>query len=295
VLMDLQMPVLDGLQATREIRSNPQLAAMPIIAMTAHAMLEERDRCLAAGMVDHITKPLDPAVMFKTLARWIHTRSAMPPVHALLAAPTSAGPAAPAPELPHVPELDSAAGLARVGGNRSLYLRLLHQFIDKQADADQRCAAALAVGDMATAERIVHTVRGVAGNIGLTGVQQSAAMLEHALRQRGESGPAAAAFRAELARAIAALQSALGAKSHEEAAVPPGQAGPIVARLAVLMAASDGEAGDYFRAHRPILLHAVGTEATAQIEAALDDYEFEQALSVLRGATVTQVTLGTPG
>ncbi|HVR54914.1 MAG TPA: PAS domain S-box protein, partial [Pseudorhodoferax sp.] len=129
VLMDLQMPVMDGMQATRLIRADARHARLPIIAMTAHAMVEERERCLAAGMVDHITKPIDPPAMLLTLARWVQPRDAAPaqapvPPAAQETVPTSDA----APALPTLAGLDTAAGLARAGGKTALYLRLLRQF-----------------------------------------------------------------------------------------------------------------------------------------------------------------------
>ena len=287
VLMDLQMPVLDGMQATREIRADPRLAALPIIAMTAHAMLEERERCLAAGMVDHITKPIDPQAMFKTLARWVRPRSAGLGAGAVATPKPAAADAATPAVLPTLPGLDTAAGLLRVGGNRALYLRLLRQFSDKQADASQRIATALAAGDTASAERIAHTVRGVAGNIGLLDVQHHATVLEQILGSGNAApGAAASAFGSALDTAVAGLQHALGAHASEALAAPAdaAHAAGYAARFAQLLAANDGEATDYFSAHRPALRHVLGTRDTARIESALGDYEFEQALEHLREA-----------
>src|SRR6185295_9734598 len=132
VLMDLQMPEMDGIEATRRIRAEARFAKLPIIAMTAHAMIEERERCSAAGMVDHISKPIDPHIMFQTLSRWVRGSAAVPRAHAGEAS------------LPPIDGLDAAAGLKRVAGNRRLYLGLLRQFAEKQADAGRRLAAALA-------------------------------------------------------------------------------------------------------------------------------------------------------
>src|SRR6185295_13607827 len=141
VLMDLQMPELDGIEATRRIRAEARFAKLPIIAMTAHAMVEERERCIAVGMVDHITKPIDPRVMFQTLSRWVR------PVPASPAAAPRPKTAAPQDRLPQIEGLDVEAGMKRVAGNRKLYLSLLRQFADKQADAGQRLAAALSAKD----------------------------------------------------------------------------------------------------------------------------------------------------
>src|SRR5206468_7140188 len=112
VLMDLQMPVMDGYQATAKIRSDARFNALPIYAMTAHATLEERDRCLARGMNGHIAKPVDPALLFDTLSK-IPRRA---PETVTASAPADAAVAAPA-GLPPVDGLDAADGLRRVGGN----------------------------------------------------------------------------------------------------------------------------------------------------------------------------------
>ena len=137
VLMDLQMPEMDGYQATRKIRSDPRFASFPIIAMTAHATIEERQKCLEAGMNGHVSKPIDPSSLFDTLERFV--------------APTVKGPAVPpqepapaavaeADELPEVPGLNTAEGLMRVAGNKKLYRKLLRQFSNTEADAAQRIA-----------------------------------------------------------------------------------------------------------------------------------------------------------
>src|SRR5262249_35637654 len=118
VLMDLQMPVMDGFQATARIRSEPRLRELPIIAMTAHATVEERQRCLSAGMNDHVSKPIDPGVLLGTVGRFYQP-----------AARAAVG------DLESVAGLDAKGGLARVGGNRSLYSKLLRQFAEQQGRA----------------------------------------------------------------------------------------------------------------------------------------------------------------
>ena len=147
VLMDLQMPEMDGYTATRLLRADPRFRNLPIIAMTAHALVEERQRCLDAGMNDHVTKPIDPDALFAALRRW-----AKPREHA--AAAPAAKPAAAPDEtaLPEIEGIDVSDGLKRVAGNKRLYRNLLEQFADKQADAGARIAAALQGGDLELAE-----------------------------------------------------------------------------------------------------------------------------------------------
>jgi two-component system sensor histidine kinase/response regulator len=286
VLMDLQMPVMDGMQATARIRADARFAQLPIIAMTAHAMVEERERCLAAGMVDHITKPIDPPTMLRTLARWVQPQRDAPHV------PTAAAPTAADQPLPVLAGLDTAAGLSRAGGKPGLYLRLLQQFHERQADAGDRIAAALAARDAATAERIAHTVRGVAGNLGFGALQQQAQALEAAIGSGAPHAEALAAFAQQLAAATAGLRAALAppAVLAEEPAPPtatPAELAQHASRFAALLQASDSDAGDYFNAHRPALRQLLGEGATARVASALQDYEFDTALDQLRGAVQT--------
>ncbi|MFZ4289022.1 PAS domain S-box protein [Variovorax sp. HJSM1_2] len=292
VLMDLQMPVMDGMAATRLIRADQRHDAIPIIAMTAHAMVEERERCLAAGMVDHITKPIDPPAMFQTLARWVRARPEnAAPAQASPAPAQAVADAPPELSLPDMPGLDATLGLQRVAGNRKLYLQLLRQFAERQADAGERIAAALAAGDLTTAERTAHTVRGVAGNIGLVALQQAAADLEQALHSGRDGAAERQSFDVGLARVVAALQPLLAdaAPPAVTAAAPASihevaKAQAAAAQLARLLAASEGETADHLAQHRAGLHHLLGEAAVTEIESAINDYDFDAALETLQAA-----------
>ena len=170
VLMDVQMPEMDGYQATKAIRSDPRFAVLPIIAMTAHATIEERQKCLDAGMNGNVSEPIDPVALFETVARFIAARvegPAVPAVEPALAA-VSAG-----DELPAAPGLDVADGLGRVSGNTKLYRKLLKRFAATQADAFGQVRTALAEGRR-DAERHAHTLKGVAGSLGAHQLQRDA-------------------------------------------------------------------------------------------------------------------------
>ncbi|HTP62581.1 MAG TPA: PAS domain S-box protein [Burkholderiales bacterium] len=294
VLMDLQMPEMDGMEATRRIRADARYAKLPIIAMTAHAMAEERDKCIAAGMVDHISKPIDPNALFRTLARWLHP------------APQAARAAAPAASrdeerLPEIAGLDAAAGLRRVAGNRKLYLSLLRQFADKQADAGARVAAALSAGDRATAERIAHTVKGVAGNIGLAAVQTAAGVLEKAVASGVGIKSAVSKFEAEAAQAVAALADALGAEAPvagTAAGADPAATAAVSAthgaRIAALLADGDGEAMDYLMENGAAIRPIFADGGYAAFEKAVAGFDFEAALgSLSQAAAARGITLET--
>src|SRR6516165_2665894 len=139
VLMDMQMPVMDGHEATRAIRSDPRYDSLPIIAMTAQAMAEERDQCLAEGMNDHITKPIDPDLLYRTVLAFAGQR-VVP--RATAASPAPASEAA-SSELTAIAGVDIADGLHRVGGNLRLYRAMLRQYAEDQADTAAALRAAL--------------------------------------------------------------------------------------------------------------------------------------------------------
>ncbi|WP_374315429.1 response regulator [Aquabacterium sp.] len=179
VLMDCQMPVMDGYTATQRIRASQQWATLPVIAMTASAMASDRERVLACGMNDHITKPLDLAQMFAIMARWI--------IPARPAVPVASGPDLPPPQAlqppfiardAHLAVLDTVDGLTRCMGNLDLYRRLLKGFDKTQQDFGDQMASALAEGRLDDAARHAHTLKGLAGNIGAAKLQQQAALLE---------------------------------------------------------------------------------------------------------------------
>jgi signal transduction histidine kinase/DNA-binding response OmpR family regulator/HPt (histidine-containing phosphotransfer) domain-containing protein/HAMP domain-containing protein len=294
VLMDLQMPEMDGYQATAKLRAESRLASLPIIAMTAHATVEERQRCLAAGMNDHVAKPIDPVVLFDTLGRYY--RPAVEP---------GVGTASPAEvprhdaPLPSVEGLDTADGLLRVAGNRKLYLKLLRQFVEQQAPAPARITDALAAGDHATAERLAHTVKGVAGNLGAGAVQAAAGALEQAI-----TGPRDAdridALRQRLADELGALIGRLRPALGEEPALagPPVAAPPtdpealesLVAQMRKQLSEFDPAAADFLDANREAFRSLLERDDFTEFERHVQGYAFGEAQAVLARATAARGT-----
>ena len=168
VLMDCQMPVMDGYAATRLLRQRPSLQALPVIAMTANAMVGDREAVLAAGMNDHIAKPIVVTELFATLARWVKPAS--------FAALDEDRPRSHTPY--ELNGIDSRFGLDNIGGDDTLYRRVLGLFRESETDFEQRFRAARAAHDIETAMRAVHDLKGEAGTLGMHGLQQAATALE---------------------------------------------------------------------------------------------------------------------
>jgi len=187
VLMDMQMPVMDGVSATRLIRQTRSSAQLPIVAMTANAMQADRQRCLDAGMDGFVTKPINPEELWRVLLEKLGRKAAArPQPPAQSATPAPPAPATEAAEgldaLRAVEGLDVELGLQYTGNNPSLYVTLLRKFEASQHDAAAHIAALLRCGEVAGAERMAHTLKGLAGSLGATWLQGSADRLEAALR-----------------------------------------------------------------------------------------------------------------
>jgi len=178
VLMDCQMPVMDGYAATRALRQRPALQGLPVIAMTANTMVGDREKVLAAGMNDHIAKPIKLDELFATLARWVR------PSGAAASGPASVdGTGDGVHPLADLPGVDSRAGLAGLMHDERLYRRVLCLFRDRERDFESRFRATLAAGDRGAATRLAHDLKSVAGTLGVHEVEHAAAALEQACRQ----------------------------------------------------------------------------------------------------------------
>jgi two-component system sensor histidine kinase/response regulator len=291
VLMDLQMPVMDGHQATAKIRSDPRFKELPIYAMTAHATLEERDLCVANGMSGHIAKPIDPALLFDTLNKVTRrgpeavggetTTAAAPEVPA--AEVTAAAPL----DVPPIDGIDTANGLRRVGGNAKLYVKLLRQFASEQAGAVEQVRAALATHDAQGATRLAHTLKGVAGNLGAAPAQEAAAAVERLLRE----GSAADAVDSALARLTEVLDPLLGrirATLAAEAtaaavapAVDPAQMRAVAAQLTKLLSGFDTSAVTFAEENQESLRPAFDPSTWEQFLRQTQGFAFAEAQALL--------------
>ena len=298
VLMDLQMPIMDGHQATLAIRKDPQFAQLPIIAMTAHALVEERARCIAEGMNDHITKPIDPALLYQTLQHWgghaavpVVVSAASPARPASMhASPTTNGAAEVDALQAAVPGLDVASALRRVAGNLKLYQGLLRRYADDQAHAPERIRDRLALGDRSGAELLAHTLKGVSSNIGAQAVAAQAALLETALR--GAASPEALAdLLTQTTQALVPLVAELQAWLSPGGDAAEGSASlqPIdldlqteLHALGRMLDDMDGDASELLEALLPRLQSCIDPQVLRDLHTKVSDFNFDDAAALLR-------------
>jgi PAS domain S-box-containing protein len=286
VLMDIQMPVMDGYTATRQIRQQERFQGLPVIAMTANAMTRDRERAMAAGMNDHVAKPIDVDALFEVLNRWIE----VPDQRRSRASPAAEETHNPAPDLPQVPGLNTASALARCGGNAATYRKILRKFCETQESAAKRIGAALAAGDRSTAEREAHTLKGVAGNIGADSLRAAAATLEAAIRQ-GRNTDAALAALAPPLRALTEGLSSAGVTSEaargDDAPTAARELPALLDRLQRLLEDNDAEAGDLAERIAAQLADEEMRRRIQPIFALIEDFKFDEAVELLvklRGA-----------
>lgn len=283
VFMDLQMPDMDGFTATRHIRAQPRLQGVPIIAMTAHALVEERQRCLDAGMNDHVSKPIDPDALFATLAHWAKPRQ-------VPAAKTEAKPArAAAIVIPEIEGVDVREGVERAAGNKRLYRDLLIRFAKDHRDVGAQIAAALESGDLKQAEHIAHTVKGVAGNMSIGEIYASADKLEKAIHERNSAVPELLSeFASIVKHQVHTIQQALPDVVSQHARNKPNRrfdrhkSTSAAGRLRELLEASDGDAAEAFSAFSDATADVVDKPRLDALGVAINEFDFKSALSKLR-------------
>ena len=283
VFMDLQMPYMDGFTTTKLLRAKPELQSLPIIAMTAHALVEERQRCLDAGMNDHVSKPIDPDALFATLMRWATPRQAPPAEVKSTSTKVSEEVI-----LPEIDGVDAAGGLNRVAGNKRLYRDLLGQFAAQQVAAASQLSDALEGGDRILAGRIAHTVRGVAGNIGIGQVSSVAEKVEQAIQQ-GDADVAELVeqFAQTLRTQIHAIRQAMPDVTRELPARSRRQsfnaraASAAIAHLRTLLESNDGDAADAFLPVQEAVEGMCDGPRLTVLRAAINQFDFDTALSGL--------------
>ena len=284
VLMDLQMPVMDGFEASRKIRENTSLDALPIVAMTANAMSGDRERCLDAGMQDHVPKPIDPPTLYRALVEWITPREGLGEVDLNQLESLASSDQY---DVPEFDGMDTTEGLSRLGGNAKLYRDLVFRFAKDQRGAADSIDAAIELNDLETAERLSHTLKGVAGNLGAKVIQSIAARVEKSLNSKDVS--AAQSDLPELASEVGKLVNQIDAFQAQSDQEPSSEEGardidailPMLERMRSLLAADDGEAEDLFFECRAALNSVIERSTLNQLADQIENFDFEAALETL--------------
>ncbi|MDQ5887779.1 MAG: hypothetical protein QG667_1070 [Pseudomonadota bacterium] len=293
ILMDIQMPRLDGFGATRAIRALPGAAGIPILAMTANVFHDDKLACEAAGMNDFIPKPVVAEVLQRKLITWL-SLSATPPAtgaHPAVAEVVAVAANTDTSELPPLPGIDVAAGLIYANGKQSLYLKLLQMFHDKYGNGFAKgIQQAVAEQDWSGAERQAHSMKGMAGTLGARALQEKAATLEMAIRRHQQDR-----ITGQMDEVVAELDNVLAgiARLPQQQATPlpqdvqpniePGMAGKTLFAFLSLLKQRDTEALSQFAGIRAMLAGWPGTdEALQQLDAAISRLDFASTHTLIK-------------
>ena len=281
VLMDMQMPIMDGLEATRLIRSDAAFATLPIIAMTANVLPSDVRDCFEAGMNDHIAKPIDPQDLYAKLEKWVSS---------FRLGEVGMDDQPQDEMLPQLHGIDVKDGLRRVGGDLQLYRKVVSKFVESQADVTGQALRALQSGDAAVAQRLFHSLKSVAGNIGAKALHDEAGRLEMLIRDDGSEINAddfqlAATTLVEI---IAAIRGWIEEKAEPAVVAEDGEfdrdlANAVLGRMRLLLEDYDGDAVDLLDELESAL---AGTSIAAKLprmKKHLDAYDFDAALLLLEG------------
>jgi two-component system sensor histidine kinase/response regulator len=284
VLMDMQMPVMDGIEATRALRRVPGLARLPVVAMTANVQPADRQRCLDAGMSDFLGKPIEPDLLWQSLLKWIPALHVIAPSLATTVAPDAVAPA-PTFDL-GVPGIDSGPALRRMLGSTELYFATLRKFCKLQANMSEAVRMALDADDWETAQRQVHTLKGVAGSVGATILTTAAAALEKAIGERlprADLDEHIGVIDAQLSELIAAVR----AKVPAPPATPLSDIAASAAaldELERLLSESNPEAMAWLDRNAGALQGTLPAARLTEVEAAVQACDLDDALRLLREA-----------
>ncbi len=275
VLMDLQMPIMGGYEATKHIREVPSLKNLPIVAMTADAMEGVKEKCLQVGMTDFITKPISPNQLIETLTKWVKGDKAKPQHRAVLTSHVSA--------LPELAGIDVSEGISRVNGNAKLYRELLLQFYDDHQEFVKDIYADLNNGDQVTSLRKVHTLKGTSANLGMSRLHKTAAETEKALKDN----QAHRAFehilsplKIELGAMLREISKIQEATAEDSVSISLEECQPMLNQLRTLLEKQDLEALNLLKTIGTIKGHEASFNRVKQ---AIHSFEFDKAGELLRG------------
>lgn len=292
VLMDVQMPIMDGYSTTRKIRKHPKLKHLPIIAMTANVMAGDMEKTREAGMNAHIGKPIIVGEMFSTMARWIKPSGLVAEIPQ--PADFSHATETPTDRLEELPGIDIAAGQRRAGGNGILYRRLLGKFYENQKDALINLKRHWELGEREDALRLVHNLKGVSGNVGARNLHTATVALEiHLQKNNAElNGEVFQQAESALQQVMESLAMFVQKTTHvaTETVVDPTKVIPMLVHLRQLLENDDTEAAIIVGELAPFLSKPAWSEPLAKLSRAVAGYDFATALAIL---TELETALGT--
>nr|WP_321466693.1 PAS domain S-box protein [uncultured Desulfobulbus sp.] len=287
VFMDVQMPVMDGLQATRAIRRLPNKQGLPILAMTANAFSEDRERCLQAGMNDHIAKPIDLDRLQSLVHKWIGPGETSPAAEKPPTAPAGAEQASGIREqLAGIAELEVDAGLRLLLGDEQAYLRLLRQFVQLHGQDANLLRAMIDEHNWSKVREQAHALKGAAGTLGAWQINQCAAAIEQGAKERPDEHSLLAALK-PLPAALDHFCQAVQQISPPSEAINPvervdsDKARVILQRLASLLAVEDSAANDLFVEEYPLLLSAYGKQIQP-LSHQIESYDYTDGLATIK-------------
>lgn len=295
VLMDVQMPVMDGYTATRVIRQRLNGQPLPILAMTANALSGDREKCLAAGMDDHIAKPIEPDALYATLQRLIQPREG---IEAMSPADTvhSESIDEEIPCLPeHLPGIDQATGLLYVNGNAKQYAKLLRQFRDKYNRFVEELSDSLAANDLETAGRAAHTLKGVTGSLGASKLFKVATTLDAAFKEN-DLDTVSSLIETQLQASLQEVILGLAELEEPEKTVKSEVSNEAllgeVAELRQLLEQGEFDAGTLFAQLRPGLESIFPSQEVQKLEQEIDAFAFEEAAQILASLEANLLSKG---
>jgi PAS domain S-box-containing protein len=296
ILMDMHMPVMDGLEATRALRMLPAYRSVPIIAMTANAFAEDRGRCIEAGMNDHVGKPVEPDTLYNTLCKWLPRRPRGAGEDKSIAAPAS--PVALEDLLRAIPGLDVDMGLKYALNRTGTYARRLRRYAALHEHGAAKLRELLSAGTHDEARRLAHSLKGALGFLGAAGLQRDLGGLEVALQQGAEPGAIGVIVAAIEPQHDALIAGIMELPVDDEPAPGPGvtaeqwdQARPVIARIARLLREDNAEANSLVREAAPLLRQVLGAQA-ARLQQQIDRFDYQGALQLLQSLQAQRTQAG---
>ncbi len=277
VLMDIQMPIMNGYEATQTIRKDPRFKTLPIIAMTANAMEKDRETAREAGMTAHVSKPIDIKNLFAVLGQWL----SIPKSRRIHTSHVAMENTSVEQSVSELSAIDTQIGLKHVGGNHKLYQKVLNKFKENQSGVIERITSAFESGDLVTSEREVHTLKGLAGSIGANALQQAAADVEQEILSGVEKLSSLTTLSDQFSMVLDSLK-VLDVNEVSEAEpsikMAPEKIKALVTGLRLLLEDDDADAVEVLEELIPAFTDAQAVKDIKRILGFVESYQFEEAL-----------------